>query len=122
MKNLSMAVLAVSLLVPAAFVRADTAATNPAHPTFAQKHPRRAQVNHRVKNQEKRINKDLASGKITEQQADQLKANDKAIKQQERADVKANGGYLTKDQQKQLNQEENANSKLIKDEAHPAGK
>jgi hypothetical protein len=45
--------------------------------------------------------------------------NDRAIKQQEHADVKANGGYLTPAQQKQINQEENANSKLIHDEKHP---
>ena len=48
-----------------------------------------------------------------------LRANDRAIKQQEHADVKANGGYLTGAQQKQLNQEENANSQLIHDEKHP---
>ncbi len=43
------------------------------------------------------------------------------MKQQEHADVKANGGYLTKARQKQLNQEENANSALIYDEKHPVG-
>jgi hypothetical protein len=113
--------LAVFLFVPAISVRAADA--NPGNPTggkFAKTHPRRNEVNKRVKNQRRRINKAEKSGKITEAQADQLKANDKAIKQQEHAEVKANGGYLTKDQQKQLNQEENANSKLIKDEAHPA--
>ena len=46
-------------------------------------------------------------------------ANDRAIKQQEHADVKANGGHLTPAEQKQLNQEENANSTLIRDEKHP---
>jgi hypothetical protein len=51
-----------------------------------------------------------------------LRANDRAIKAQEHAEVKANGGHLTKAEQRQLNQEENANSKLIHDEKHPAGK
>ncbi len=120
MKKLSLMLLAVSLLTPAMRVHAD----NPGNPTggnFAKNHPRRNQVNKRVKNQRKRINKDVASGKLTAQQGQQLKANDAAIKQQEHADVKANGGYITKPEQKQLNQEENANSKLIHDEAHPAG-
>jgi len=94
---------------------------NPTGGKFAKKHPRRNEVNGRVKNQRARINKDEKSGKITADQAKQLKANDKAIKQQEHAEVKANGGHITKAEQKQINQEENANSKMIHDEAHPAG-
>jgi PBP1b-binding outer membrane lipoprotein LpoB len=94
---------------------------NPTGGKFAKKHPRRSEVNKRVKNQRERINEDEKSGKITADQAKQLKANDRAIKMQEHAEVKANGGSLTKGEQKQLNQEENANSKLIRDEAHPAG-
>ena len=88
---------------------------------FAKQHPRRNQVNKRVANQRSRINADEKSGKLTQAQGNQLKANDRAIKQQEHADVKANGGSLTKGEQKQFNQEENANSKMIHDEAHPAG-
>ena len=85
---------------------------------FAQQHPRRNEVNTRVANQRARINQGVKSGKLMAQQAQQLKANDKAMKQQEHADVKANGGHLTKREQKQLNQEENANSTLIHDEKH----
>lgn len=120
-KSISLTILALGLLTPAIRVQADTM-TNPGNPTggqFAKEHPRRNEVNKRVRHQRKRIAKDEASGKITPQEAQQLRANDNAIKQQEHADVKANGGYITKGEQKQLNQEENANSKLIKDEAHP---
>ncbi len=92
---------------------------NPTGGNFAKKHPRRNEVNTRVDNQRERINEGEASGKLTKQQAHQLKANDRAIKQQEHAEVKANGGHLTKGEQRQLNQEENANSKLIRDEKHP---
>src|SRR5690349_9351275 len=100
MKKFSLVVMALSLLVPVSIVLADApAGTAVPAGQFAKKHPRRAQVNHRIKNQRQRINKDLSSGKINQQQADQLRANDRAIKQQERADVKANGGSLTKDQQ-----------------------
>lgn len=80
---------------------------------------RRNEVNTRVDNQRERINQGLKNGKLTGQEAQQLRANDRAIKQQEHADVKANGGYLTRAQQKQINQEENANSQLIHDEKHP---
>jgi hypothetical protein len=89
---------------------------------FAKQHPRRNEVNKRVANQRARINQGDKSGKLTAQQTQQLKANDRAIKQQEHADVKANGGHLTKPELKQLNQEENANSSLIRDEKHPAPK
>ena len=111
-KKISLTVLAISLMTPLASLRAET---------FKQKHPRRAEVNKRIRNQDKRINQGVKNGKLTTAQAQQLKANDAAIKSQERADVKANGGYLTKPEQRQLNQEENANSKLIHDEKHPVG-
>jgi hypothetical protein len=62
---------------------------------------------------------DVKNGTLTGQEAQQLRANDRSIKQQEHADVKANGGHLPPAEQKQLNQEENANSTLIRDEKHP---
>src|SRR5690242_4920348 len=117
MKKLGLTAMAISLMAPAMWVRAE----NPGNPTggqFAKKHPRRNEVNKRVKRQRARINEGVKNGTLTPQEAQQLKANDRAIKAQEHADVKANGGYLTKGEQKQLNQEENANSKLIRDEKH----
>jgi hypothetical protein len=118
MTRIVLATMAISLAAPAAWVLAE----NPGNPTggqFAQNHPRRNQVNKRVKNQRARINQGVKSGKLTQQQANQLKANDRAIKVQEHADVKANGGSLTPAEQHQFNQEENANSKMIYDEKHP---
>ena len=119
MKKVILAAMAISLLAPAAWVRADGPG-NPTGQQFKKKHPRRGQVNQRVKNQRNRINQGVKNGTLTQQQAHQLRANDNAIKQQEHADVKANGGYLTGAEQKQFNQEENANSKIIYDEKHPA--
>src|SRR5580698_5988812 len=101
--KLALAVLAITLMAPTAWVQA-----NPGNPTggqFAKNHPRRNEVNKRVKNQRARINQGVKNGTLTTQQAQQLKANENAIKAQEHADVKANGGYLTKPEQKQLNQE-----------------
>jgi len=120
MKACSLALLAISLLAPAGSVQAQNPG-NPVGGQFAHKHPRRNEVNKRVRNQRARINQGAKNGSLTAQQAQQLRANDRAIKQQEHAEVKANGGYLTKGQQRQLNQEENANSRLIHDEKHPAG-
>jgi hypothetical protein len=127
LKRAVLSMLTVVLAAPLTLSRAADAAAKPAakgNPTggkFAQKHPRRNQVNSRVKNQRARINKNEASGKITAAQAHQERAGDNAIKAQEHADVKANGGHLTGAEQKQFNQEENANSAVIHDQAHPAG-
>jgi hypothetical protein len=93
---------------------------NPTGGTFSQQHPRRNEVNQRVDNQRARINEGVRDGKLSPQQAAQLRANDRAIKQQEHAEVRANGGHLTPGEQKQLNQEENANSQMIRAEKHPA--
>jgi hypothetical protein len=112
---------ALVLLVPAAMVHAAGRPGNPHGAKMAKTHPRRNQVNKRVANQRARINQGVKNGSLTHQQARQLRANDNAIKAQEHADVKANGGHLTGAEQKQLNQEENANSTLIHDEKHPAG-
>ena len=112
--------LAGALAASAWMVNAEAAGKgNPTGGKFAVDHPRRDEVNTRVDNQRERINQGLKSGTLTGQQAQQLRANDRAIKQQEHADVKANGGSLTSAQQKQINQEENANSSMIHDEKHP---
>jgi hypothetical protein len=112
--------LAGALAASTWMVQADAQGNgNPTGGNFAAKHPRRNEVNTRVEDQRDRINQGLKNGKLTGQEAQQLRANDRAIKQQEHADVKANGGYLTPAQQKQINQEENANSQLIHDEKHP---
>ena len=118
-KKISAVALAFMLMIPAAQVLAE----NPGNPTggeFAKEHPRRNEVNQRVKNERKRINQGLKDGTLTPEQAKQLRANDRAIKKQEHAEVKANKGHLTKAQKKQLNQELNANSQLIHNEKNPA--
>jgi hypothetical protein len=96
---------------------------------WKKKHPRRAEVNKRLNNQNKRINQGVKSGKLTEQQAQQLKQEDNQIRQEERAMAAQNGGHITKAEQKSLNQQENAVSKEIYQEKHagqtpaaPAGK
>ena len=114
MKKLSLGVLAVSLLIPATRVSAE----NPGNPTggqFAHNHPRRNEVNERVHNQRRLLKQQLKSGKITQQQYNDQMAALKNVKNQEHADVKANGGYITKQQQGALNQELNQNREQIKD-------
>jgi len=76
-------------------------------------HPRREQVNNRLANQNRRIHQERKEGDITGAQAKALHQQDRSIRAQERADAKANGGHITKAEQRQLNGELNAESKAI---------
>jgi hypothetical protein len=72
--------------------------------TFAQNHPRRAQVLHRTGNINNRINAD--KGNLSGHYG-QLKREDRSVARQEQRDARINGGYITKGQQSHLNHEEN---------------
>jgi hypothetical protein len=80
---------------------------------WERNHPRRDQVNDRLANQNRRINRELKEGEITKQQARQLHREDHAVRQEERDMAKLNGGHITKGEQKVLNQQENAVSRQI---------
>ena len=80
---------------------------------WAQNHPRRAEVNARLNNQNRRINNELKEGEITKGQANALHHEDHQIRQEERDMASQNGGHITKAEQGVLNQQENAVSKEI---------
>ena len=81
--------------------------------TFAKNHPRREQVNERLANQNRRIKEELAEGDITKAQANKLHREDRQIRQEERLMASQNGGHITKQEQRTLNQQENAVSRQI---------
>lgn len=76
-------------------------------------HPRRAEVNKRLNNQNRRINKEVQEGKITKEQAKELHQNDREMRKEERNMAKHHGGHITKEEQRELNKEEDINSKSI---------
>lgn len=80
---------------------------------WAKNHPRRAQVNKRLNNQNKRINKEVKEGEISKGQAAKLHKEDRQIRKEERIMASQNGGHITKQEQKTLNQQENVVSKQI---------
>jgi hypothetical protein len=80
---------------------------------WQQEHPRRAEVNHRLDNQNRRINHELKEGEITKQQARQLHHEDHQIRREERQMAAQHGGHITKQEQRALNQQENAVSRQI---------
>ena len=76
-------------------------------------HPRREQVNKRLAHQDKRIHNEVKSGEITKTQAAALHKEDRQIRQEERDMASQNGGHITKQEQKTLNQQENKVSRQI---------
>lgn len=90
-----------------------SASASAAATVWAQHHPRRAEVNHRLAVQDARIRDEVREGDLTKAQAQTLHAEDRAIRQQERFDASLNDGHITKAEQRALNQEENAVSKQI---------
>ena len=80
---------------------------------WAQHHPRRAEVNHRLAVQNARIKDEVQEGDLTKAQAQTLHAKDRTIRKQENFDASLNNGHISKAEQRALNQEENAVSKQI---------
>jgi len=80
---------------------------------FDKEHPRRAEVNERLENQNARINKEVKEGEMSKAKAAKLHKEDHQIRQEERAMASQNGGHITKQEQQTLNQQENAVSKKI---------
>ncbi len=84
-----------------------------AETTWAKNHPRRHEVNHRLANQNARIDRKVADGQMTRGQAAQLHHEDHQVRQEERAMASQNGGHITKQEQRTLNAQENGISHQI---------
>lgn len=109
MKTISKCLLAAaSILSIGAFATTASAESN-----WARHHPRQHQVLAREHRQIARINHERREGEITAGQARAERATDRSFARQDRADARANGGYITRAQQHQLNAEENAQSHVI---------
>jgi hypothetical protein len=106
-------ITAYAVAIAAAALVTTTTTSAMAEGKWAQNHPRRAQVNARLNNQNRRINNELKEGEITKGQANALHKDDHQIRQEERDMASQNGGHITKAEQGALNQQENAVSKQI---------
>lgn len=82
---------------------------------WRKSHPARAKDNARIRNQRRLLRQDLKSGKITKEQFEAQNKELNGIKQEERADARANenGGHLTAGQQKTINSQLNDSRKDI---------
>jgi len=89
-----------------------------AAPAMAQtpwqvQHPRRAQVDGRLRNQDARIDQEARTGQISPAQAARLHAADQRIRDQEQRMAARRGGHITQLQQAKLNREEDRVSHRI---------
>jgi hypothetical protein len=80
--------------------------------------PRVNEVNTREQNQQNRIANGLQNGTMTAGQAARAENREQHIQNQEKADMAANNGHLTKGEQKQLNREQNRTSRQIYKDKH----
>ncbi|GAO36712.1 hypothetical protein SCT_2122 [Sulfuricella sp. T08] len=108
-KNVSKALVVALLSTFAAGIASSALAES----DWAKDHPRRQEVNKRLENQDRRINKEVKEGEITKQQAAKLHKEDRQIRQEERDMAAQNGGHITKQEQRTLNQQENQVSRQI---------
>jgi hypothetical protein len=81
--------------------------------TWNQNHPRRAEVNARLNNQNARINQERREGEISRGEARALHAQDRFIRTEERFMARQHGGHITRAEQRALNQQENGVSREI---------
>jgi hypothetical protein len=98
--------IGLSLVLAASVVTA-FASNASAEGNWAKKHPRRAEVVKRDKNEMKKNEAAEQSGAITEKQEHKLNRQDRAVKREEQDQARENGGHITKDEQNKDNRQEN---------------
>ncbi len=89
------------------------AANGAGETTWQKEHPRRTEVNDRLKNQTRRIHQDVKEGTMTGNQAAADHAQDPQVRQEARDMASQNNGQITKTEQRALNRQENGISREI---------
>ena len=86
--------------------------------TWDQRHPWRVEVNHRLANQDRRIDRDFRDGRISARQAARLHREDRMVRADERFDARFGHSHLTRADHRSLNQDENGISRQVYRDAH----
>jgi hypothetical protein len=108
MRTMKKIILVAAMLLGVATVNSVSAQT-----TWQYHHPRRAEVNHRLANQNARIHHERSEGELTARQAHRLHRDDRAIRGEERAMARAHHGHISRGEQRMLNRQENGVSRRI---------
>ena len=102
-KSFRTALTAVAATVSLACLAAPAMADTP----WQAHHPRREEVNNRLRNQNARIHQEVREGEMSHAQAARLHRADHRIHAQERRMAARNGGHINRREQGRLNREEN---------------
>jgi len=81
-------------------------------------HPRVNQINRREQNQQNRIANGIKNDSLNSREATRLERGETRLKSNEKRDMAADNGHLTKQDQSQLNREANRMSDRIYDDKH----
>lgn len=82
-------------------------------------HPRVNQVNRRETRQQNRIDNGIKNDQLRPGQTARLERGEQRLQRNQKRDMAANNGHLTKQDQRQLNREANHMSKRIYNDKHP---
>jgi hypothetical protein len=80
---------------------------------FAKDYPRRPEVNQRLNNQDRRINRKMRRGDIGRRQAYHMHSRDHHIRRDERRMAYRHGGHISRHDQYRLNRQENRLNRRI---------
>ena len=89
------------------------AGTASAQTNWNATHPRRAEVNHRLANQDHRIHQEVREGEMSHAEAAKLHRDDHQIRQEERDMASQDRSHITRPEDYALNQQENHVSRQI---------
>jgi len=78
-----------------------------ANTPWENRHPRQDQVLDRVENQRRDVHRDVRDGELSRAQGQRLLTRDNRIAREDHIVAHANGGYITKHEQRVLNGQEN---------------
>ena len=109
----SISLTKLAVVACAAVLVAGSAGSAFAESYWDQSHPRRDEVNDRLRNQDHRINQEYREGEISRGQARQLHREDHANRNEERRMASRDGGHITAHDQRVLNRQENHVSRQI---------
>jgi hypothetical protein len=108
------------MFVGAAAAQTQTNTSGAGPGQYDPNHPRVNEVNKREQNQQDRIANGEKNGTMTPGQAAHVEKQEQHIENQEKRDMAAHNGHLTKSEQRQLNREQNRTSKEIYKDKHSA--
>jgi len=117
MKNLKIKSMATAAIAASVMMATGTSFAGP----WLWRHPRRVEVNERLRDQSRRINAGIKDGQLNGAEVHQLRSEDRSILRQEDLYAHYDDGHISRADQQVLNHEENGVSRQIYNDRHDGG-